>query len=387
MLTFGPPHLHYNPMKKLLKPVLWTIVIVVLAVVGIGLIWLNTSPQFGGRHTDEDLARYGASEHFDGKIFVNLIPTSLDIDFKTGLRITREMLKGGGNKKPDELLKPEKFTKSQWVPTKEAKVMWFGHSAMLVFIDEMSILIDPMLSEVPAPHPMLGQPRFATELPMALDSIGHVDAILISHDHYDHLDYESIKQLKDRCDQFLVPLGVGAHLRRWDVPEAQIQELDWWDETTYKGLNLAFTPSRHFSGRGINDRSTTLWGSWVIIGENERIYFSGDGGYGPHFKEIGEKYGPFDFAMMECGQYNPSWDQIHMMPEETAQAGVDVQAKRVMPIHWGAFTLAMHSWTDPVERVSKKAAALDLPLVTPEIGRLFTVQDSTYSGSQWWIKD
>lgn len=374
-------------MKKFLKRALWSALIVVVVVIGLGLIWLNTSPQFGGCHTDEDVARYQASEYFDGTVFVNLIPTGLDIDFKTGLEIAREMLKSGGNKQPDELLVPEPFTQSQWVPTKEAQVMWFGHSAMLVFIDELALLIDPMLSDVPAPHPLLGEPRFATELPMALDSIGHVDAILISHDHYDHLDYESIQELKDRCDHFFVPLGVGAHLRRWGIPDAQIQEMDWWDETTYKGIDFAFTPSRHFSGRGINDRSKTLWGSWVIAGNNERIYFSGDGGYGPHFKEIGEKYGPFDLAMMECGQYNPRWDQIHMMPEETAQAGVDVQARKVMPVHWGAFTLAMHSWTDPVERVSAKAEALNLPLVTPEIGRLFTVQDSTYSGSTWWLKD
>ena len=149
---------------------------------------------------------------------------------------------------------------------------------------------------------------------------------------------------------------------------------------------MAFTPSRHFSGRGLNNRFSTLWGSWVIKGSSDNIYFSGDGGYGPHFKEIGEKYGPFDFAMMECGQYNERWKEIHMMPEETAQAGKDIQAKVMMPIHWAAFTLAMHSWTDPVERVLKKAEEIRMPVFVPKIGEYIDLNGNLRTREFWWIK-
>jgi L-ascorbate metabolism protein UlaG (beta-lactamase superfamily) len=162
--------------------------------------------------------------------------------------------------------------------------------------------------------------------------------------------------------------------------------MDWWDELQVDDLKLAFTPSRHFSGRGLNNRFSTLWGSWVIQGESDNIYFSGDGGYGPHFKEIGEKYGPFDFAMMECGQYNERWKEIHMMPEQTAQAGVDIQAKVIMPIHWAAFSLAMHSWTDPVERVLKKADELELPVLVPKIGSFIELDGKIQTRDKWWVK-
>jgi L-ascorbate metabolism protein UlaG (beta-lactamase superfamily) len=151
---------------------------------------------------------------------------------------------------------------------------------------------------------------------------------------------------------------------------------------------LAFTPSRHFSGRGIGDRNKTLWGSWVILGKKDKIYFSGDGGYGPHFKAIGDKYGPFDFAMIECGQYNEKWAQIHMMPEESAQAAVDVNAKMMMPIHWGAFTLALHPWTEPAERVIKKANELSMPILIPAIGEEMVLDSNLKAKvAKWWLKN
>ena len=212
-----------------------------------------------------------------------------------------------------------------------------------------------------------------------------IDAMLISHDHYDHLDHGSIEALNTRTKEFYVPLGVGAHLRAWGIEEDRIHELDWWEEIDHEDLHFAFAPSRHFSGRGITDRFSTLWGSWVIQGSQDNIYFSGDSGYGPHFAEIGAKYGPFDFAMMECGQYNEKWAEIHMMPEETAQAAVDVGAKVMMPIHWGSFVLAMHSWTDPVERVIKKADELHMPILVPMIGEVITMDSIQPSKEPWWL--
>ena len=160
--------------------------------------------------------------------------------------------------------------------------------------------------------------------------------------------------------------------------------MNWWDETKLGNIQLAFTPSRHFSGRGLTNRNSTLWGSWVITGKEDTLFFSGDSGYGNHFKAIGDKYGPFDFAMLECGQYNEKWAQIHMMPEETAQAGVDVKAKTLMPIHWGSFTLALHDWTDPVARVTKAAKPLNIEVLIPKIGESLWMEDLKVSNGNWW---
>ena len=241
-----------------------------------------------------------------------------------------------------------------------------------------------MFGDVPAPIDLLGGKRFSVELPIEVQKLPKIDAVILSHDHYDHLDYESILKLKDKVDTFYAPLGVGVHLEAWGISKEKIIELDWWQEITVDDLKFVCTPARHFSGRKFNNRQSTLWSSWVIQSSTENIFFSGDSGYDSHFKEIGEKYGPFDFAMMECGQYNEMWPEIHMFPEETAQAAVDVKAKKMMPIHWGAFKLALHSWTDPVERVTKKAEELNLPLITPKIGEPFLLVDENINNQDWW---
>jgi len=183
---------------------------------------------------------------------------------------------------------------------------------------------------------------------------------------------------------FYTPLGVGVHLLKWGVTKEQIIELDWWQETTFEGLSFKCTPAQHFSGRGLSDRTKTLWSSWIIQSATENIFFSGDSGYADHFKEIGEKYGPFDFAMIECGQYNELWPDVHMFPEETAQAGLDIRAKTIMPIHWGAFKLAMHTWTDPVERVIKKAKELNVTIVIPKIGESIYIKEIDAKNDPWW---
>ena len=180
-----------------------------------------------------------------------------------------------------------------------------------------------------------------------------------------------------------MPLGIGAHLEEWGVPAAKISELEWWQETYFKGLKLASTPARHFSGRGLTDRMKTLWTSWVIQGREDTIFFSGDSGYFPGFKQIGDKYGPFDITLLECGQYNDLWANIHMMPEETVQAHLDLKGKVLMPIHWGAFTLAMHSWTEPIERLTARADALKVKVTTPEIGEP-VILDRALPAGQWW---
>ena len=361
-----------------------SIFFILLAVFVVGFIFIKTSPEFGSNPTDEDKVIYEKSPNFENGLFKNLIQTDMDMSFKDMMKLTGKFFSKIENAKPDFELPLEKTDSVQLKNGEISKLIWFGHSAFFLRLDDKNILIDPMLGKVPAPHPTLGRNRYSKELPIEIEAMPSIDIVMISHDHYDHLDYGSIKKLIPKTKLFLVPLGVKAHLTRWGVAENKVQEFDWWDSDEVAGIQITFAPSRHFSGRGLNNRFSTLWGSWIIKGESHNIYFSGDGGYGPHFKEIGDKYGPFDLAMMECGQYNELWSDIHMMPEETAIAGRDVRAKIVMPIHWGAFTLALHSWTDPVERLMVKANEIDLPLLIPTIGEEIKIGETSYDLQEWW---
>ncbi|MCP4520580.1 MAG: hypothetical protein GY827_02595 [Cytophagales bacterium] len=375
-------------MKIILKILKVTGIIIVgiiaLVVIG-GTLFINLSPQFGGSATQEQKEAYAKSGHYDDKeeIFINAVPTAVG-GFSWDLLV--DFIKGNPEGTPDHNLVPEKVDSLSLV-TKDiefTKVTWFGHSAFLLQMDGKNILLDPMLGESPSPSPLLGTKRYAKELPIEIEKLPVIDAIIFSHDHYDHLDYESVKKLMPKVKKYYVPLGLGNHLTSWGIEKEKVKEMNWWEETDFEGIQLVLTPSRHFSGRGISDRYATLWGSWVINGKKDKVYFSGDGGYAGHFKEIGEKYGPFDLALLECGQYNEKWSEIHMMPEQTIQAGLDLQAKRVMPIHWGAFTLALHSWKDPIERASKKAEEVNLPLTTPKVGETFLVNHGEYPTEKWW---
>ncbi|WP_242288781.1 MBL fold metallo-hydrolase [Bacillus cereus group sp. BfR-BA-01319] len=201
---------------------------------------------------------------------------------------------------------------------------------------------------------------------------------------YDHLNYKSIMQLKDRAKHFYVPTGVAQYLMKWGVSPSKISEHNWWDEIAFDNIKLVCAPARHFSGRSMTDRDCSLWCSWLILGQETKVFFSGDSGYAPHFKEIGDKYGPFDLTLMECGQYDPRWPAIHMLPEETVQAHIDVKGELLLPIHWGAFTLALHEWSDPIERVTKEAQRLGVKIATPQIGESTTLKSTDYPSSAWW---
>lgn len=361
---------------------------IIVIILIIGVIFINTSPEFGGKSTPEDIERYEQSGHYKEGIFINEIPTSMDMGFTSMVGTMIDFIKGVPNGRPKVAPPIETIDSLSIVKNiSRTRLIWFGHSAFLLQIDGKNILLDPMLGKVPAPHPLLGGKRYNNNLPIEIEKLPQIDAIIISHDHYDHLDYGSIKALKDKTKQFLVPLGVGAHLKAWGIENTRIEEFKWWQELSYEHLKVVFTPARHFSGRGLGDRSKTLWGSWVIQGKTDNIYFSGDGGYGPHFKEIGQKYGPFGFAMMECGQYNEKWHDIHMMPEETAQAAIDVNTEIMMPIHWGAFTLALHDWTDPAERVIKKAIELEQKFYIPMIGSSIWLDEIQELESEPWWKN
>ena len=372
----------YTYLKYLLLTVTAVIAILILAF----FLFVNFHPAFGGDVTKEEQQAYAQSKNFKNEIFVNKQKVDLVAGIGKIIKISRKFFfeKVPNGRPQDDILVHNIDSTNIADYHSPTRLIWFGHSAFLLQMNNKTILIDPMFGDVPAPHPWLGGNRFSSTLPIAVDKLPNIDAVIISHDHYDHLDYGSIKKLKDKVGMFYVPLGVGVHLKAWDVSPEKIVELDWWQEAKHEDLVFRCTPAQHFSGRKFSNRQSTLWSSWIISSITENIFFSGDSGYGPHFKEIGERYGPFDFAMMECGQYNKMWPDVHMFPEETAQAGIDIKAAQIMPIHWGAFKLAMHPWKDPVQRVVAKAKELNIPVITPKIGEPFLINDNATANTNWW---
>jgi L-ascorbate metabolism protein UlaG (beta-lactamase superfamily) len=263
------------------------------------------------------------------------------------------------------------------------KVSWLGHSSLLMQIDGYSILTDPVFERKVS---LIGPSRFSADLPLSVYALQHVDVVIVSHDHYDHLNKFSVQQLVDKTGVFIVPLKVGKRLIKWGVPKEKIVELGWWDEAhPQSGLKIAATPAQHFSGRGLFDRNSTLWASWVIETGKHKVFFSGDTGYFDGFKEIGKKYGPFDVAFLECGAYNEHWSNVHMFPEQTVQAGIDLGARVLQPIHWATFNLAMHAWYEPVERLTEAAWNRSVKLSIPVMGQ---VVDYHKPGATelWWLE-
>ncbi len=370
-------------MKKLfkfLKRMLIVILVVILTLVVGVFIFVKTAPQFGQPPQGADLERIRESPNYGDDEFVNLIETRMG-SFGEMMGTMPDFL-FGKNQSPDDSL-PVKFGENQ-LPAVDTScyITWYGHSAFLIEMEGQRILIDPMLGKTAAPV-SFGSSRFPYKKPIPIEELTDIDILILSHDHYDHLDFPSIKRLKDEVGHFYTALGVGSHLKAWGVPEERITELDWWDDADANGLKLVAAPARHFSGRGVTDRNATQWASWVIRGKYQNLYFSGDGGYGPHFSEIGDKYGPFDLAMLECGQYNEAWQAIHMMPEEAVQAGKDVNAELIMPIHWGAFKLSVHQWTEPIKRFKAESARLNVPMVHPYIGERFAL-GYDFPMEEWW---
>lgn len=372
-------------MKRLLKffkRLLVILVVLWLLVFAAGCVVLRL-PQFGQKPKGDHLEQLKLSKQHNGENFENAGGVAMTMTAGKFVRIIKAYMNQPDNKVPEtlEVLNPNMADIRNASDTMVA-ITWYGHSAFFVEMDGKKILLDPMLGEHASPFSWSIK-RFTKDLAIPIDSLPEIDAIILSHDHYDHLDYPTILKLKDRVGHFYVPLGIGSHLEHWGVEPEKITELDWWQNAMVDGIELICTPSQHFSGRGLNDRAATLWSSWVIKGKTKKLFFSGDSGYFPGFKEIGEKHGPFDLVLIECGQYNVNWQEIHMLPEESAQAAIDLRAKTAMPIHWAMFELSIHSWTEPVERVSVKAKELGLPITTPKIGERFSL-DKPLPNTTWW---
>ena len=279
-------------------------------------------------------------------------------------------------------LSPLTTTQLEQLPLSSDSLIRLGHSSIYLQVSGQRWLIDPVFSERASPFSFAGPKRFH-QPPISLAQLPKIDGVMISHDHYDHLDKASIKYLAENVKHFVVPLGVSAHLQDWGVKAERIHSLDWWQSVTIDDVKITATPTQHFSGRGLFDKNQTLWASYVIESNNSKLFFSGDSGYFSGFKEIGDRFGPFDITMIETGAYDKDWATIHMTPDESLQAHKDLRGKHMMPIHNGTFDLAFHSWYEPLERISALAQAAEVPLVTPIMGQIINVNDIANTPS-WW---
>lgn len=321
-----------------------------------------------------------SAQYKDGQ-FQNIEPTPMLAEGSSYVGMTWDFFFKEGARKPMDTL-PSVKTDLKSLPDKPM-LIWFGHSSYLIHLDGKNILVDPVFSKTPSPVQSMGSPGFVGTDIYKPEDFPSLDAIIISHDHYDHLDYHSITKLKDITQEFYVPLGVGEHLEHWGVNPSVIHELDWWERIQLAdNMELVSTPARHFSGRGFV-RNRTLWSSYVLISKNHRLFIGGDSGYDGSFKKIGDKYGPFDLVILETGQYDKQWPYIHMMPEESVQAAIDLKGKVYMPVHWGKFTLALHPWNDPIVRAFAGAELKQVPITTPVLGEPVLL-DSAHATNPWW---
>lgn len=340
--------------------------------------------QFGGKLTKQLKRELSESPNWKGKSFENLVETKMDFKLKDFPGMIYENFFKTKGRVPKNPIPIEAFDKNSFLSaSSSAKYIWYGHSVVLLNVQGKIILIDPMLGPDASPIAPFKTKRFSKGTLELIDLLPKIDLLLLTHDHYDHLDLASIKKLKSKVDKYWVAKGTKRHFESWGVYPEKVKEFDWWDKSELDGIEITFTPTRHFSGRGISDRNKSLWGGWAIKSSNENIYFSGDGGYGDHFKVVGEKLGPFDFGFMECGQYHELWRQIHMFPDESIQAALDAGVKRIIPVHWAGFSLAPHTWKTPVVDFVKSAEQKGVDWGCPKLGEQKLINE-TFDSNRWW---
>ena len=332
---------------------------------------LQGSPTAVGARPDEIWPVARRSPNYQDGVFVNLDPaSSISLDREQQRLLIRELVGSRDSARPGKPIPLAVPPKVDTTPL-DLAVSWYGHSTALVEVDGYRVLTDPVWSRRCSPSRTVG-PQRMHEVPVPLEALPALDAVLISHDHYDHLDIDTIVSLAhSQRAPFVVPLGVGAHLRKWHIPDNRIVELDWHESHRIGDLTLVCTPARHFSGRLLT-RNTTLWASWVIIGPRHRAFFGGDTGYTKSFAEIGMDHGPFDVSLLPVGAYHPAWPDIHMNPEEAVRAHLDIAEPGkglLLPIHWATFRLAPHPWAEPVERLLAAADPAGVEVVVPRPGQ------------------
>lgn len=363
-----------------------TLILVVL-IAGLSLITFLFMKQaaFGSEPGGDARVLLEKSPNYSDGSFQNIEPTVTLREGASYTKMFRDFLTPPPSVKPDSVV-PSIQTDLNALGSEKPVIVWFGHSSYLIKYKNYNILVDPVFSGYASPASYLGFGKaFDGTNNYGADQMPDIDLLVISHDHYDHLDYPTIRDLHTRVKRFVVPLGVDGHLKHWDVPAEKITTLDWWSNTMITdSVSITATPARHFSGRKFV-RGRTQWASFVLTLGDYKIFIGGDSGYDAQFKKIGDQFGPFDIALLETGQYGADWPFIHMMPEETAQAAKDLGAKVLMPVHWGKFVLANHAWYEPVERLLKKANELEVTVTTPKIGEP-VVLGGVYPAEAWWRK-
>ena len=340
-------------------------------------------PKFGAYPEGRRLEKIQQSPRYINGAFRNLVDTPMLLDGNSTFSIL-----AGDFFRPLEDLRPNLpvptvKTDLKALDASQNTVVWLGHSSYFVLFGGKRILIDPILSPFAAPVSFSTRAFEGTSLYTA-DDIPEIDALLITHDHWDHLDYATVTSLKGKIRSVIVPLGVGAHLEHWGYAHEKVREADWYEKReAAPDLTIHLVPARHYSGRWLT-RNKSLWTGFVLESENRRILFSGDTGYGPHFKELAQRFGGFDLAALDMGQYDPRWPYIHMTPEEAAQAAEDLQTKTLLPAHVGRLNIARHAWAEPFERISAASKGKSFQLAMPRIGEALQVDEPGQRFARWW---
>lgn len=362
---------------------IYTIIIIVFVIILLYFM-VTGQPVFGAEARGERLVRIQQSKHFKNKQFQNLSYTPSLAEGHSMMDVMYDFF----FKKKNPLLKPVKNIPSihsdlKNLPKDQDIFIWLGHSSYYIQTEGVSFLIDPVLSLYGSPFKFFNKAFPGADIFKPGD-IPNIDYLVITHDHYDHLDYPTVKAIKDRVQKVILPLGVGAHLERWGYKPEQLIEEEWWTEVVLKNnFKITFTPARHFSGRKVQ-RNVTLWTSYVLETPTKKLFLGGDSGYDTHFKMIGEKFGPFDYVFIENGQYNEAWKYIHGLPEDVIQACIDLKAKNIIPVHSSKFALSLHAWNEPLEKIMSLGKAKNLNILTPMIGEILDLNKSNNQFKTWW---
>jgi L-ascorbate metabolism protein UlaG (beta-lactamase superfamily) len=351
-------------------------------------------PVFGKAPAGARLDRIRRSPHYTDGTFHNLVPTEITLKDVSFFKMIKEFNRRPANTVPPKPL-PSVHTDLHALPNDKAIIVWFGHSSYLLKLNGFHLLVDPVFSGNASPFSFFAKAFPGTNVFGIHDMPEIIEAVLLTHDHFDHLDYKTILRLKPRVRHFYTSLGVGAHLEYWGIPADRITELDWGEGVEIDptcgppvagqpaaGIQLTAVPARHFSGRNFQ-RCRTNWSAFVLKGPGYNLFLGGDSGYEDHFRAIGDRFGPFDLAILESGQYGKNWPYIHMLPEQTVKAAEDLRATTLMPVHWGKFSLSFHPWDEPIHRVTAAAKAAGLSITTPRIGEPVFINQH-YPGDPWY---
>jgi len=358
------------------------IILSIAILVSLTTVLILNQTQFGKAPSGERLKRIQQSSNFRNGQFQNQSFTPMFAENVSKFEMIRDGIFKISKRKAPSTALPSVKTDLKNLPPEKDVLVWFGHSSYFMQIDGKKVLVDPVFSGSASPFLFMVKSFKGSDV-YTPDDFPPIDYLIITHDHWDHLDYKTVMELKSKVGKIITGLGTGTHLEYWGFDPKSIVELDWNQSSVLdSGFMITATPGRHFTGRTFT-RNQTIWCSFVFQSPSKKIFIGGDSGYDMHFVQIGAEHGPFDLALLECGQYNKSWKYIHMMPEQTVQAAIDLKAKTMMSVHWAKFALSLHAWDEPIQRVTKEAHRLNVPIIHPMIGETVDLNDFG-AQTEWW---